>query len=218
MNRIKTRILKIQGTIDFIDFENSLAYSPEHNTMFGCINLTKKGNAQKDFKKELMREINRLPHTVSSINDVNIFLPEEIYSGPNVNLSPDIFFIVNNHKSTVEIDFSKEVFLNSPSIAMRSGGHHMDGVFIANGETFRNSEIQNISILDVAPTILALFDIEIPTEIDGRFLAESIKPEILESINVRLSKEANISDNNPGLVSKGDMKEMKGMLKSLGYM
>ena len=34
---LRKKIMKIYGTMDLIDLERSLAYSPEHNTMFGCI-------------------------------------------------------------------------------------------------------------------------------------------------------------------------------------
>jgi len=218
INILRNKVLKTKGTMDLIDFENSLAYSPEHNTMFGCINLTKKGKVLNGFKGELIQDIKDLSHTVNGIHQVQIYVPEEIYSGPFVDLSPDIFFIINNHKSTVEIDFSREDFVASPSLQMRTGGHQPDGIFIARGDIFRNIRMGNVSILDIAPTIMALYGFEIPSQMDGKALTECIKPKVLESMNIRIGKDKKVPDDQQEGVQEGELEEMKNMLKSLGYM
>jgi predicted AlkP superfamily phosphohydrolase/phosphomutase len=212
----RNRILGIRGTIDLIDRENSLAYSPEHNTMFGCINLTRKGKDTPGFRDELLREIINLPKQNIGINEVNIFLPEEIYSGPFTDCSPDIFFIVNGYSSTVEIDFSKKVFDAYPSIEMRTGGHLPDGVFIAKGGAFTKGRSESVSILDVTPTILALYGIEIPDHMDGRVLTEALCPDVCKEVKIRsfISDKPQVSNET----TQNELKEMKKMLKSLGYM
>ena len=215
---LKTKILNIGGTVDFIDFENTLAYSPEHNTMFGCINLTQKGKALNGFKEKLIQEIKNLPSNVADIHQVKIYLPEELYSGPFVNLSPDIFFVIDNNRSTIEIDFSKEAFKASPSLEMRTGGHQPEGVFIARGPFFNNIKLKNVSILDITPTILAQYDLEIPSQMDGKVLIECINPEVLESMNIRIGKTKEVSDDQQQSMQEGDLEEMKSILKSLGYM
>ena len=215
---LKTKILKIHGTLDLIDFENSLAYSPEHNTMFGCINLTPKGKSRKGFREELHKELESLPHSIEGITDIKIYLPQEIYSGPSVSLSPDILFIINDHKSTVEIDLPREMFLATPSIKMRTGGHKMDGIFIAKGDTFKNIAIKDVSILDIAPTITALYNLEVPTEIDGKVLIECIRTEVLKSMDIRFRKDEQLSDSRHQAMEDQDLEDMKSMLKSLGYM
>jgi predicted AlkP superfamily phosphohydrolase/phosphomutase len=214
-NFIKRKILNINSTMDFIDIKTSLAYSPEHNTMFGCINLTAKGKSQDGFKENLIKELYRLPESYNAINSVTVILPEDVYSGPFVHLSPDIFFIVNDYCSTVEIAFSKEVFIQSPSIELRTGGHRRHGVFIARGDIFKRGTI-TASILDIAPTILALYDIEIPDTMDGKMLSQSIKHEILEKMNIRVGK--GFQNTSQKESDKKDLDDMKDLLKSLGYM
>jgi len=211
----KKRILKIKSTMDLIDMDNTLAYSPEHNTMFGCINLTSKGKAQAGFKDELIKELQSLPEKYSGIISVHVLLPEQIYSGPYTNLSPDILFVVNDYHSTVEIPFTKKVFELHPSIDLRTGGHRSNGVFIARGDVFKNTSI-NPSILDIAPTILALYDVEIPEKMDGKVLTECIKPEVVQAMNIRYGK--GLDDTDDQVEDKGDLEEMKDLLKSLGYM
>jgi predicted AlkP superfamily phosphohydrolase/phosphomutase len=213
---LKNRILNINSSVDLIDIENSLAYSPEHNTMFGCINLTQKGKNHEGFKKQLIQEIKRLKENVNGISNVHVIFPEQIYTGHYVQLSPDIFFVVNDYQSTVEIDFAKEIFVPSPSIEMRTGGHLPEGVFIAKGPIFNNVRLHDISVLDIAPTILALYNIEIPSQIDGKVITDAIKPEVLKSVIINKTKDD--SDKQKLVEEKGDLDEMKKMLQSLGYM
>lgn len=215
---LKTKLLKINSSTELIDLDNSLAYSPEHNTMFGAISLTQKGRALAGFEEEVLNEVKNLPYSIDGINHVQVYLPHQIYSGPYVNLSPDILFIVNQHKSTVEIDFAKKVFLNAPSITMRSGGHLPNGVFIGRGDFFKNTRLYNASVLDITPTILALFDCDIPSFIDGKVLVDCIRPDILSTLNIRIKNVGDLIKEQKESQEKGDLEEMKKMLKSLGYM
>jgi predicted AlkP superfamily phosphohydrolase/phosphomutase len=214
---IRDKFLRIHGSMDLIDLDSSLAYSPEHNTMFGCVNLTSKGKMTKGFKEGLTATIRNLPNEVPGIYNVNVHLPEHIYKGPHVNLSPDIFFIVNNYESTVEIDLSTTPFVSSPSIPMRTGGHLPNGIFAAFGDAFKQCEIPMVSILDIAPTILSLFGLPLIDDMDGRVLSEALTTEVLANLKTENRSgydQMKVNDHS----SKGDMEEMKKMLKSLGYM
>jgi len=213
--RIKRKVLKIESAIDFIDLDNSLAYSPEHNTMYGCISLTAKGRKITDFKRKLIEELKHLPNEFGGIKSVKVMLPEEIYKGEYVDLSPEIIFIINEYQSTVEIPFDIRIFVESPSLVMRTGSHRPDGVFMARGNAFQKAKIR-ASVLDIAPTILALYGIEIPKRMDGRVLAECIQPDILKGMDIRLGEE--LADDERNTISEADLAEMKAMMESLGYM
>lgn len=215
---LRTKILKISSSTELIDLDNSLAYSPEHNTMFGCISLTQKGKARDGFKDDVIKKLKALPDIMKGISGIQIYLPEEIYSGPYVRLSPDILFIINNHRSTVEIDFSNKAFVQSPSIEMRSGGHLPNGVYITRGDVFKHHTLNGISVLDIAPTILALYDIAIPPQIDGRVLTECLHPRLLDTINIRKSAVETMQSSQQESENEADLEEMKKLLKSLGYL
>lgn len=214
---LRDKVMRLSGSIDLIDLGGSLAYSPEHNTMFGCVSLTKLGKERNGFREELIEDIRRLPENVAGIREVEVILPEVIYSGPYVNLSPDIFFVINNYKTTVEVDLARDPFVNSPSIDMRTGGHQPDGVFMVRGYGIRQSRLKDLSVLDIAPTILALFGIDIPSQIDGKVIDACLKPDAVKSAGAAVSEEQGIGENRP-IEETGDLDEMKKMLKSLGYM
>ena len=212
---VKKRILKINSSTDFIDMNSSLAYSPEHNTMYGCINLTPKGKAEQGFKERLIKELQNLPEQLTGISSIKVILPETVYTGPYTGLSPDIYFIVNEYRSTVEIAFPKEPFYSSPSLKLRTGGHRTDGIFIGRGTIFKNTSLKP-SILDIAPTVLALYDIEIPENIDGSVLTQSFKEESLKKMNIRFGK--GLDETEVKREDQESLDEMKDLLKSLGYM
>lgn len=215
IHRIKSKFLKIQNAIDLIDLENSLAYSPEHNTMFGCINLTEKGKKQEGFKTLLIKALNELPDKISGIRSIEIILPENVYQGPYVNLSPDIFFIVNDYQATVEIPFDKSIFSDNPSVFLRTGSHRSEGIFMAKGALFKNKKVHP-SILDITPTILALYQAEIPENMDGKVLVDILKEEFVKHLDIRMSNVSakDIQDES----NEEELEKMKEMLKNLGYL
>jgi predicted AlkP superfamily phosphohydrolase/phosphomutase len=213
---LREKVMRLSGSIDLIDLGGSLAYSPEHNTMFGCISLTRRGKEREGFREELIEEIRRLPENLAGIREVEVILPEVIYSGPYVNLSPDIFFIINNYKTTVEVDLARDPFVNSPSIDMRTGGHQPEGVFMARGEGIVKGKLKDLNVLDIAPTILALFGMKPSQQMDGKVITDCMKPEMVKA-SEPTSKACPIEESGP-IEETGDLDEMKKMLKSLGYM
>ncbi len=213
---LRTKVLNIRGSTDLIDWSKTLAYCPDHAAMFGCVNLTEKGKTTEGFREKVITELSQLPQAVRGLHKVDIFLPEDIYSGLFVDRSPDIMFVINEYRSSVEVDLNKDVFSQKPSITSRTGSHRDNGVFIAFGEAFQNERLDHVSILDIAPTILALYDIEIPYEMDGRVITECIKPELLDALNVRRAEKEKIEDR--ASEDKGDMEELKKLMESLGYM
>jgi hypothetical protein len=54
------------------------------------------------------------------------------------------------------------------------GGHHLEGIFIASGRGVeaQPEALQGLQIQDIAPTVLYLMGLPIPTDMDGRPLVE----------------------------------------------
>jgi len=92
---------------------------------------------------------------------------KSIYWGHQVPLAPDIILKASNHVL--------DKTWNYPLKALRNE-HHLDGIFMAYGHTFEQGKfLENLSILDIAPTILHMFGIPIPQDMDGRVLKEVFK-------------------------------------------
>lgn len=215
VHRLRSKVLKIGSAIDLIDLENSLAYSPEHNTMFGCINLTARGKTVPGFKEELLNAIKNLPNEIKEIHSIEIILPEQVYSGERVNLSPDIFFIINGYESTVEIPFNQKIFVNKPSVLLRTGSHRPQGIFLAKGHLIKSIKVSP-SILDITPTVLALFQANLPANLDGKVLTHIFKQQVVDSLKINFKSELNEENNTKTTAEELD--KMREMLRSLGYL
>ncbi|WP_148883189.1 alkaline phosphatase family protein [Thermococcus aciditolerans] len=100
-----------------------------------------------------------------------IYKKEEIYSGPYLSDAPDIIFLLKKgYGLTTFLDLSAPFFEN---IYSPFGTHHVDGIFLVYGPGIKEGyKIKPAEIIDVAPTILHIFNLPIPNDMDGRVLME----------------------------------------------
>lgn len=144
-----------------------------------------------------------------------IYKREELYWGDYLAMAPDI--IIG--------DYDLQFVLNSCVIApdlpqvdkiktVLCGNHSIEGVFIAHGRNFSQSKfLSQPQIIDLAPTILAYYDVPIPQDIDGRVLEEifSEKPSITKT-------DANFLDSEDAdTLTEEERNKMLENLKGLGY-
>lgn len=139
------------------------------------INKNKLSQENIDYEKFRDEVIKKLKNIKSPKGDFlfkNVYKREEIYSGDYVNLCPDIIgafdekqtIIPTQSLSNIQWDFSKSNW---------SGVHKLHGIFCISGpEIKKNKEIENAKIIDLAPTILHLFNVPIPVDMDGKVLLE----------------------------------------------
>jgi len=59
-----------------------------------------------------------------------------------------------------------------------TGNHRLNGIFLAYGPGIKKGyKIEGAKIYDIAPTILHIFDLPIPNDMDGRVLMEIFEPD-----------------------------------------
>ncbi len=59
-----------------------------------------------------------------------------------------------------------------------SGSHRLDGIFVMAGPGVqRGAELDTLSIMDVAPTVLYGLGMPVASDLDGRLVAEAFGPE-----------------------------------------
>jgi predicted AlkP superfamily phosphohydrolase/phosphomutase len=91
---------------------------------------------------------------------------EDIYHGPYLDEAPDL---VIEQAAGVHIPGNvgrNEVF-SHPSDDVWRGENKRSGLFVATGPAFAPGEVADISILDLAPTLLHLHGHQIPDDMDG---------------------------------------------------
>lgn len=104
-----------------------------------------------------------------------------------------------------------------------SGTHDPIGILIAQGPGLRrNADIGEVSVLDVAPTILALMGLPVGRDMDGRVLTEAVDPVFLRSHPVRFVETH--EDPPPGTPEPEDAEDLSvaesivgDRLRALGY-
>ncbi len=142
-----------------------------------------KKNAMSPQEYEHLRErmIAQLKSVISPFTKQCPFLivekREAIFSGPQTAQAPDIILLSKEQHSIIFSYDSDEVFKEINLYL--PGRHHaaLQGIFICAGEHIFPQKKTNISIMDLFPTMLHIYDLPIPSETDGKVAKELFEKE-----------------------------------------
>lgn len=144
----------------------------------------------------------------------HIWKKEEIYRGAHLAQAPDILFLPRNLETIAFGDFefgSNKVIEKSFGV---SSSHRMNGIFVASGAGIKNvGEFSKASLIDLAPTILHLMGLPVPTDMDGRVLTEALE----DSRAVAYGGTSEGSMTTRDGYSEEEEKEVIERLADLGY-
>ncbi|GAB4581820.1 MAG: alkaline phosphatase family protein [Anaerolineales bacterium] len=113
----------------------------------------------------------------------NVYRGETLYHGPFAERGPDLVIEYANHY---------RLTTDKPGANPHTeGGHTLDGIFLASGHPIAPypSPSPLPSLIDLAPTILHLFNLPIPPDMDGRVLTEIFAPAWLAAHPIRQGTE-----------------------------
>ena len=187
--KLRLKAMKFSSGVAFkneIDWKKTKAfsYSPGCGEIYinlkekyeeGCVSLSEYENLRNEIIQKLKKLKN--PITGEKIN-VEVYKKEDIYSNSYLTDNiPDIIVIQSDdgiHGFISSIKNSKNVFTIHDK---EMGDHRLFGFFLAYGPDIKNTgeEIKNLKIYDIAPTILHMFGLPIPKDMDGRVLTEIFK-------------------------------------------
>lgn len=157
---------------------------------YGALHIMDTVNDYEDFRDKVIQELKKL-ETAYGFN-LDIYKREELYQGNKTNQAPDILFIINNHQCNVlSATLKGEIFSNNLPFKNKSGSHRNEGIFYAFGPDIKEGLTINANIIDLAPTILHIFDVPIPDDVDGRLLMEIFKED--SEIAKRNPKSSNLN-------------------------
>lgn len=118
-------------------------------------------------KTDLVEKLTALKTPTGQPVASTIYTKEEAYSGKNLDIAPELII-----KQAPGIHISdgigvEEVF-TPPS--RWDAENDRDGLFLAVGDDFSAGSLDQISIKDIAPTLLYLMDVPIPRDMEGEVL------------------------------------------------
>ena len=158
-----------------------------------------------------LREL-RLPNGTPLVE--HIWKKEEIYHGAHLTNAPDILFLPRNLETIAFGDFefgSNKVIERSFGV---SSSHRMNGIFIASGAGIKNAgEFRGAQLIDLAPTILHLMGLPVPTDMDGRVLTEALADARIVEYGGTSKASATTTEG----YSEEEEKEVIERLADLGY-
>ena len=135
-----------------------------------------------------------------------VYRGEEVYSGPYVDDGPEVVVDMRDGVHVNDGIGGGEVTTAPDRWAAENT---RNGIFLASGPTFASEgEIDQISITDMAPTILAAHGVDIPTDMVGEVLPIH-------------SEEPAVGERDPidiGTRGEGTSEEVADRLQQLGYM
>lgn len=215
-------------SFDDVDWSRTRAYSHGYG---GPIFLNLKGREPQGIVApgreyeavvdELIRGLQQLKEPGTNLAFVGeIHRSNSIYSGPHVGRAPDLIFFPRDPKYAVLglAEFPSSRWLTpSPD---RSGHHRMDGILFVSGPGIRPGyQIRGASIMDVAPTVLALMGVPIPTVMDGQVLESAFTADLREHLDVtHIDRETSMPEQQfvPEMSSE-DEEVLRERLRDLGY-
>ena len=217
-----------------IDWNQTKAYPVGH---FSDIFINLKGRQPAGIVepgreyKELRDEITKMlyefkdPDDNSSIVE-RVYKREDLYHGQYLENMPDLIIGWKDYKYLRMFNYPPSdddsiIWTIPPTLSLlwdRTGAHKPEGMFMAMGPHVKNGiQVENASIMDIAPTVLYERGVPVPDDMDGRILTEIFHEGYVEANPPQTAKseDAGKSEYN---YSGEEEKEVQKRLQDLGYL
>ncbi len=162
------------GKASKVNWQKSKALAGTQGTIYINPNV---GSHKSALIEEIKAKLENLvdPSTGHKICN-RVYTKDEVYWGEYVEEAPDI--IIDQAKG---VNITEGIGRKEPFEAEQQrwlAENKSTGLFMAYGPDIRNGiKVENVSILDLCPTILHMMDVQIPSDLDGRVLHEIFKDE-----------------------------------------
>jgi predicted AlkP superfamily phosphohydrolase/phosphomutase len=180
-----------------------------------------------DFIIEKLREL-KDPRTGKPII-ARVHRSDEIFHGPFAEEAADLTLDWWSEDSLFSAQPSFPEESHKPPVVIRDrsasadksewgGTHRRDGILVARGPHLKSgAQIERARLMDVAPTLLHLFGVPIPEDMDGKVLVELFRPEFLAAQPVRTGGVSGIASRDTGYTDE-ERSKVEERLQALGYL
>ncbi len=209
-----------------VDWSRTRAYSSGYS---GPIFVNLRGREPQgivDQGKEYDRVLEELASDLRDLKEPDTGLPfvgdiyrgHSLYTGTHLEQAPDLIFCPRDWKyaGLGLVEFPTNQWLSSSPD--RSGHHRLDGIVLFSGPGIRPGFcIQGASIMDIAPTTLALLGVPIPEGMDGHVLANAMSPELLDTLALTYRHEDDSAPVSAPDLTAEEEEIIRVRLRNLGY-
>jgi predicted AlkP superfamily phosphohydrolase/phosphomutase len=202
------RHTKMEGTFAFSKINWLSTKTFASSGLFGgiCINLKDRESLGIVSKSEYESLRDEVIQVFSSLEKdgkkimKGVYKREDIYSGKNVNEMPDVVLLAESGFRFDETIDDGSIFREPRDGKNRHivvGEHEVESIFMFKHGDVVEKRFNEVSVTDIAPSILNIFGISIPTSMDGKSLFEDYKtPVYLDELTGAVFKKQDRSPSN----------------------
>ncbi len=241
----RTQIGGIEAKVRYgiIDWQHTQAFF-EENPYYPSLRINLKGRQPKgivepgpeyeDLRTKLIEMLEdwRHPETGERIV-IRAYRREDVYAGPCLEEAPDIITHWNTHENytyafrlsskSKRLSWLEQIDPEQPEnmafFTGKSGSHRDHGIFLAEGPGIRAGvTLRGAQIIDVAPTILHLLGVTVPSDMDGQVLEDMLDAEIAAPITTESElQNVAVEDSQDSAYTDEDSVVIAERLRALGY-
>jgi len=167
----------MEDLISLVDFGQTRAvgWGSVVNTLYMNKEILQ-GQEYKKVKEQLIESLSKITHPLKGEKAVTeIHTTEEIYGKNYVGNPPDIMFVIDDYRYTQSSRLDSRLWL-PPGI--NTGTHRPEGLIMFKGPSIKSRGPRlTTNLTDLAPTILHIFGLPVPKDMDGRVLKELFREE-----------------------------------------
>jgi predicted AlkP superfamily phosphohydrolase/phosphomutase len=223
----RNQVVNMFLSFNDVDWSRTVAYSMGH---VGQVYVNRRGRevegivedgaeyvAVRERVVDALRQLTH-PQTGRPLLDEVIYGPD-VTHGPYADQAPDLHLILDGYRCIAFPLFATNKEVVTQQIRGDSGCHRRNGIFVGHGPAFRQRTLVDESqIIDLAPTILHLLGLPVPSDMDGRVLDEALRPELLDAHPVRFDRARTAEEGEETALSSEDAAEIEERLRALGYL
>ncbi len=165
-----------ESDIAFLNMRSTKAYLDQK---WG-IKVIRKEGADKDYEKtrdSIIKEMKKIKDDKGIKVFKEVHKKEDIYSGAEkIDEIPDIIFTADQQYE-IRAGYNKKIFESIKTKRMVEGSHEYqrEGIFMASGKDIEKNKKIDAEIYDITPTLIHIYDLAIPKNIDGKVLTKIFK-------------------------------------------
>ena len=150
------------------DWDRTVAIASAQGPIY--LTLDRDDPGYDDLREELIGKLEALTDPDGNPVADAVRRVEEVYDGPYLDEAPDIVVDQADGVHISEKFGRGTVFAREDDVW--AGVNKREGLFVATGPSFATGTVEEMSILDLAPTLLRLHGRSVPADMDGRVREE----------------------------------------------